>query len=87
MEHYTRKQLLDLPARHWNTRSLYSTLILFPSPQKHDSGWGCMTIVGCNDGKAIEIITQSSDDVSVNGAHRVDCLHKAKAMHFWARGK
>ena len=46
-----------------------------------------MTIIGCNDMKPVEVITQSSDDISIDGAHRVDCIYKAKAMHFWSNHK
>ena len=85
MKNYSRKQLLELPHRNWSETSFYSSLIVFPSNWKHDSGWGCITVIGCIDGKPIEVVTQSSDDLHISGAHRIDCLHKAKAMHFWSR--
>jgi len=85
MEKYTRKKLLKLPSRAWPLTTKYSSLIIFPSNKKHDSGWGCITIIGVNDMVPIEIITQNSDDISIDGSHKVDCLHNAKALHFWSR--
>jgi len=85
MQKYTRKKLLELPSRPWSLTAKYSSLIIFPSNKKHDCGWGGITVIGVRDMVPIEIITENSDDIFIDGAHSVDCLHKSKAMHFWSR--
>lgn len=86
MENYTRKTLLGLPSRPWAETKTYHSLLLFPSGKKHDSGRGCMSIFGCISGAAVEIITTGSDDISITGNYRIDCLHSCKAFHFWGSG-
>lgn len=79
----TRGDLLALPRRPWQESAVYDSLIVFPSRQKHDSGWGCMTVVGCRDLTPIQLITTSMDDLRLDSAVNIDCLHRAKALHIW----
>lgn len=81
----TRKNLLALPHRKWSETKDYRSLVVFPTGVKHDSNYGCMTIIGCQNYIPAEIITEVSDDISIDFGHRVDCLFAAKALHFWSR--
>lgn len=83
----TRSELLSVPERPWSTsESVYDSLVVWPSVHKHDSGWGCMTMVGCRDMKPVEVITRSSDDFKLSEGVWIDCLHHAKALHLWRHG-
>jgi hypothetical protein len=83
LREHTRKQLLELPRRPYSLTTRYSSLIVFPSATKHESGWGNITVIGCRDCVPVEIVTTGADDLAIEGNHRIDCLHKAKALHFW----
>ena len=79
----SRKELLKLPSRPWNEESIFDTLLLWPSPSKHESGWGCMTLIGCNDFVPLQLITKNADDFSLEGDHRMDCVWENKTLHLW----
>lgn len=78
-----KKELLKLPRRPWSEVKTYDSLIIFPSGRKHDSEWGMMTLIGCNDMKPIEVITENTDDIEVTGGHKTDCLFPSHALHYW----
>lgn len=80
---WTRKKLLALPHRNWKLTSSYSSLLLYPSQIKHDSGWGCMTLIGCEDIKPVEVITEYADDFKIHGDHSIDCVYAIRAFHLW----
>jgi len=86
MNKLTRKDLLSLPQRDWNKVGIYDSLIVYATGHRHDSGYSCIVIVGCNDRKPVELVTQFSDDIRWmhNGYKlRSDALLKCRAMHFW----
>lgn len=94
---WTRKEFLALPVRTWNAISEYTSVILFPSRDLHDSGYRCITVIGVHQMAPVEIITQSSDDInwmvcpptryysdgSFPAQLRMDSLVTSHAMHFW----
>ena len=43
-----RSELLSLPVRKWDEKSLYDTLYLVPTNKKHDSGYGILAVIGAN---------------------------------------
>ncbi len=87
MNKLTRKDLLVLPQRIWNGVGIYDSLIVYPNGHKHDSGYSCITIIGVNERKPVELVTRYSDDISwFHNGHKLrsDALLKCRAMHFWA---
>lgn len=99
LNQYTRKELLNLPVRYWDTESTYDSIILFPATYLHDSGYSCMCIIGVIDSIPVEIISQGCDDIEwllpeaeyiasvyAIGQMRMDCLAKSKAFHPRSRG-
>lgn len=84
---WSRKELLALPQRKWDSISTYDSILVFSTGHKHDSGWACMTVIGVIGGCPKEVITRGSDDIEwkIPGALlRTDCTLKARALHFWA---
>lgn len=49
IKEYTRKELLALTRRNWNDVTSYSSILLVPTYDLHDSGWRLIAIVGCKD--------------------------------------
>ena len=90
---WSRKELLALPERNWQEVKTYSSLLVFSTHRKHDSGWANMAVIGVVDGYPKEIITLNSDDIEWNNRHtnlvvRTDCALKSGAIHFWvSKGK
>jgi len=84
----TKKELMALPVRHWMAHSIYDTLLVFSSGQKHNSGWAAMYVVGLIKGVPVEIASNCSDDIEWLGFDfvRTDCAYKSGVMHFWKRG-
>lgn len=94
---YTRKELLALPQRAWDKETIYDSLLVIPSNEKHDSGWAYINIIGVVEGKPTEIVTTCSDDIEWKspapkmyedfalGQIRTDCAFKSKALNFWSR--
>lgn len=64
MEDVTRKSLLQLPEREWDTKSIYDSIILINSRKKNNSGYTIMYIVGCINNKPIEIISDYCDTIN-----------------------
>lgn len=94
---YTREELLALPERHWDTESIYHSIILLPSDDLHDSNYRCMVIIGVIDGVPVEIAASGCDDIEwlmptaqiaarhhSTGQMRMDCLDISKAFHPWS---
>ena len=96
-DEYTKKELLALPYRMLNAKdsSIYDHLLIFPTRQKHDSGWRCMAIIGIRNGKPIEKLTTGADDLNWKVAFslhslvadvRTDCCMKTGIFHWWGNG-
>jgi len=81
----TKEQLSALPSRPWNhTRVEYDSLLIFSSDELHDSGWNCITIIGCINNQPAEICTTSSDDIEwKTNEVRTDCTPSG-ILHFWS---
>lgn len=58
---FTRKELLSLPVRTWNSKSVYDSIIVIPSNKKHESGYALMAIVGVIKGTPKEIAALCDD--------------------------
>lgn len=66
----TKKDLLALPHRQWGQDvSGVSSLVIIPGTkgQMHDSGYRCMTYVGCHLGEAFVRLGGSSDVLHIGG--------------------
>jgi hypothetical protein len=88
----TRKELMALPVRDWNSESTYDSVLIFGSKKKHDSGWGLMVVVGIIDNDPVEIASQNCDDINwqipaktntYSPNLRTDCCLKSGILHFW----
>ncbi len=64
MKNITKKFLLQLPKRKYNATSIYDSIIIVDSGEEHDSGYTVMYLVGCIDGKPIEIIEDGCDSIN-----------------------
>jgi hypothetical protein len=96
---WTRKELLGLPIRVWDTPSEYSSILILSTRRKHDSGWAIMAIVGVRSGQPFEIACACCDDIEWklppmqtvgNGSYsigqmRMDCALRSGALHAWAQ--
>jgi len=90
----TKDWLNALPHRKWNdTTPIYDQILFYGNGSQHESGWGCITIVGCTKGKPSEICCECADDLEwimpppiTYGNHvqfgmmRVDCLLRSGVM-------
>lgn len=97
---WSRKELLGLPVREWNTDSEYDSVLLLSTRKKHDSGWAIMAIIGVRDGQPVEIACCCCDDIEwkfppaqtvangtlLIGQIRMDCAFRSGALHAWKRG-
>lgn len=65
LNQWSRSELLALPRRAWNDESgRFRSIIILNTRKKHDSGFGMVTIIGCDDdGQPCQILTMCSDDV------------------------
>jgi len=60
----------------------FDSVLVIPTRTKHDSGFNCILVIGCNDGEAVCKITDWSDDLKFNVIDaekicqnvRMDCL-------------
>ena len=43
----SKKELLALPERPWNTEKLYDYVLFVNTKKKHDSGYNLFAIIGC----------------------------------------
>ena len=61
-----KKELLALPNRNWNEKSIYDYLYLVPTGKKHDSGYSLIAIVGVilNDKNLNAEIAATCDDIN-----------------------
>lgn len=100
-EKVTRKVLLALPVRQWDTNSVYDSLFLVPTGNKHDSGFSVIAIVGVINKKAE--IAAYCDDVCWTfpkehphgrmeaGKNRMilrtDCYWPSGIMRMWGSGE
>lgn len=95
----TRKELLDLPVCKFSDQGKrrYSSLLIVPTKELHDSGYRLMAIVGLDeDGKPIEI-ADFCDDIEWKtpilhrgspiemGALRTDMHPDIDSIHCWTR--
>lgn len=84
-----RKELDSLPRREWDKESVYGSVMLLPSRKKHDSGWMVINIIGCRDGKPVEIATECCDDInwiyraSQDYRLRTDMAYPSGIAHMW----
>lgn len=93
MNEWTRKEFLALPQRTWSTVSQYASVVVFPSEKEHESGFGCLAIIGVNASCfPVELITTACDDIEWRlhgelniGTVRTECLFKSSAFHFWSK--
>ena len=97
LNNWTREDFLALPVRAWNAISEYTSIVLFPSKDLHDSGYRCITVIGVRQMTPVEIITESSDDINwmvcsptyhysgggFSPQMHMDSLVASHAMHFW----
>jgi hypothetical protein len=92
---WTKKELLELPVRAWDTPTNYDSLLIFSTGKKHNSGYAMIAIIGVKKGKPVEIAAQCSDDIEWKlpsmiyvgqysiGQMRMDYAIKSGAMHAW----
>jgi len=83
----TRKQLRLLPVRAWHKETDYDSLLLLREGTKHESGWGHIWIVGCEDFQPMITVSNCSDDLKIIGEHRMDLLYSVSAFHLWNNHK
>lgn len=92
----SRADLLALPVRAWDAVTVYDSIAILSTRQKHDSGYAVMAIIGCRNGLPIEIAAQCCDDIEwcappmlgagyTIGQMRTDCWLKSGAIHAWSR--
>lgn len=87
---YTRKELLALPRRNWNDVTSYSSILLVPTYELHDSGWRLIAIVGCNDNGTPKEIAAFCDDVQwqtirTDYGISMDMIPKTDICRFYSR--
>lgn len=96
---WTVDELLSLPNREWDGVKKYNSLLIMPKYSPHDSGWGCIVIIGVVNNEPKEIVTQYSDDIEwifpnieyignskyTIGQVRMDCCLESGALHMWSR--
>ena len=98
---WPKKALLALPRRDWDdVEPLYDSLLILSTGKRHESGWAVGAIIGCREGKPVEICTTCSDDIEWKlppatawgpnkeytiGQFRMDCAKRSGALHAWAR--
>ena len=97
MNEISRKELMSLPMRAWDEVSEYESLLILSTRRKHDSGWAVMAVIGCRDGKPVEIAVSCCDDIEWKfgpmemcgpysyGQMRMDCAFRSGALHAWTR--
>lgn len=58
---YTKQELLNLPRRDWMCASTYKFVLIFPTRQKHDSGYNYFGVVGVKHNGEMELVGQCDD--------------------------
>lgn len=92
-EKISRKALLELPVRDWDSESDYDALLIVPTGRKHDSGWSLIAMIA----------SASCDDICwtmpVNHPYgkiepgknrmilRTDCYYPSGIVRMWASGE
>lgn len=85
VKNITSQEIAELPERHWNLTSTYTSLILVPSDDLHESGYPMIHVVGVRHMEAIEVVTTRSDAIHMVGCETViDILPKSKFVHVMA---
>ena len=46
LNEWTVDELLSLPNREYEDINIYNSLLILPKYEPHDSGWGCIIIIG-----------------------------------------
>jgi hypothetical protein len=92
---YSRKKLLALPQRCWDTEATYNSIALVPTGKKHGSGYALIAIVGFDEHEKHCEIAAYCDDVSYSLSEdyvtnpsrlpRTDMLFPSGITHVWAR--
>lgn len=83
----SRAGILNLCSpRPWDATSVHNSLIIFPTGFKRDSDFSAVTVIGCSllTNLPDTLIATGSDDLQINGPHRIDCFHKSKAFRLWS---
>lgn len=94
---YTRKELLALPKRDWDTETIYDSIAVVPTGKKHDSGYAQIAIVGfdVDSKKPVEVAAYCDDigycfpeGVSVQPYNlavlRTDMFYPSGIAHVWS---
>lgn len=66
--HWTREELLGIP-EHYNMSDTFTAVIIVPTGEKHDSGWGCMKFILTDhrEDRVVGAVGGWSDVVHLNG--------------------
>ena len=89
------KDLLKLPEREWDKKSIYSTICVVNSRKKHSSGYTIMAIVGMKNLQPIEIAgycddinwkIDTSEDFKMRPNLRTDMFYPSGIVHFHQNG-
>lgn len=70
----------------------FDSVLVIPTRTKHDSGYNCILVIGCNKGEAVCKITDWSDDLKFNTIDkddlfsniRMDCLPNG-VLRVWGK--
>jgi hypothetical protein len=87
----SKKDLETLPLRKWNEDiGSFSSLVIFPTKTKHDSGYRCMEFVAVKDDIAICRLSGCSDVLHIGGIMskniaewKIDCLPKSGLLRLF----
>ena len=87
LEHMTRDELLALPKRKWGAINEYTSIVLVPSDDFHESGHPFINVVGVSWMTPKEIAAETCDLINFNRDHagfRVDVLPASGCVHIMA---
>lgn len=65
-----KSDFYSLPKIEWDedmNGKQFDSIIILPERRKHDSGYMCMSFVGCIDGEAVAIMGGGSDVLHIDG--------------------
>ena len=88
------KDLLKLPIREWNKKSVYGSICIVNTRKKHESGYALIAIIGMNNLKPVEIAA-FCDDINWKIAKseyldipnlRTDMFFPSGIVHFHRHG-
>lgn len=87
VEHMRKKDLLALPKRRWGAEAEYTSIVLIPSNEMHESGYPIITVVGVDWMRPVEIAAESCDVVDLGSCRvGINILPKSGLTHILARG-